>query len=161
MPRRMQVTNAVTTPVVPQSPGSASGPGTGGLTPREQAEVRRLQARDREVRAHEQAHQAAGGSLVSAAASFSYTTGPDGKRYATGGEVAVDTSRGRTPEETIRRAQQIRRAALAPAQPSGQDRSVAAQAAQMEAQARQEMNREPGRGYRETVDPGSLLDLRS
>ncbi len=134
------------------------------LDPREQAEVRRLQARDREVRAHEQAHQAAGGSLVSSAASYSYTTGPDGKRYATGGEVAVDTSEGRTPEETLRRAQQIRRAALAPAQPSGQDRAVAAQASQMEARARQEMNtqqRDAVQAYGPYRETGRLLDIRT
>ncbi len=134
------------------------------LTPQEQAEVRRLQARDREVRAHEQAHQAAGGSLVSSAASFSYTTGPDGKRYATGGEVGVDTSKGRTPEETLRRAQQIRRAALAPAQPSGQDRAVAAQASRMEAQARQELNaqqRNTTHAYGPDRARGRLLDIHT
>ncbi|MEJ2153906.1 MAG: putative metalloprotease CJM1_0395 family protein [Desulfobacteraceae bacterium] len=43
-----------------------------------------------------------------------------------------------SPDATIRKMQQIRRAALAPAQPSGTDRAVAAQAAQIEAQARME-----------------------
>ncbi len=146
------------------SSGAATATDSLALTPREQAEVRRLQARDREVRAHEQAHQAAGGSLVSSAASFSYTTGPDGRRYATGGEVGVDTSKGRTPEETLRRAQQIRRAALAPAQPSGQDRAVAAQASQMEAQARQELNaqqRSAAQAYGPERATGRLLDIRS
>ena len=82
---------------------------------------------------------AAGGSLVTSSASYAYTEGPDGKRYATGGEVGIDTSSGRTPEETLSRARQIRSAALAPADPSPQDRSVAAAASQMEMQALQEI----------------------
>lgn len=55
------------------------------------------------------------------------------------GEVSIDTSPGRTPTETLARAERIQAAALAPADPSPQDRSVAAQAAQMAAQARQEL----------------------
>jgi len=57
------------------------------------------------------------------------------------GEVGIDTSKGRTPEETLARAQQIRAAALAPADPSGQDRAVAAAASQMAADARAEIAR--------------------
>ena len=49
---------------------------------------------------------------------------------------------GRTPDETIQRARQIRAAALAPADPSGQDRAVAAQATQMEQNARMEKARQ-------------------
>ncbi len=155
-------------PTVPPTQAVRRNTGASGVSqdvqpdPRDQAEIRRLQARDREVRAHEQAHQAAGGSLVASAASFTYVTGPDGRRYATGGEVSVDTSPGRTPEETLRRAQQIRRAALAPAQPSGQDRSVAAQAQQMETQARQELMAERRQTpYDKPATPGRLLDLRT
>lgn len=109
------------------------------LDEQEQREVERLKARDREVRAHEMAHLAAAGSLATSGASFSYERGPDGVSYATGGEVGIDTSAGRTPEETLQRARIIRAAAMAPAEPSGQDRAVAAKAAQMETQARAEM----------------------
>lgn len=109
------------------------------LDEHEQREVERLKARDREVRAHEMAHLAAAGSLATSGASFSYERGPDGVSYATGGEVGIDTSAGRTPEETLQRARIIRAAAMAPAEPSGQDRAVAAKAAQMETQARAEM----------------------
>jgi hypothetical protein len=56
--------------------------------------------------------------------------------YAVGGEVQIDTSPAGSPEATIRKMQQIRRAALAPSQPSGTDRAVAAQASQIETQAR-------------------------
>lgn len=101
--------------------------------------VAQLKKRDQEVRAHEQAHVAAGGRYVKGGPSYSYTTGPDGQRYATGGEVSIDTSSGKTPEETIRKAQAIRASAMAPAQPSGQDLSVAAAASSMEAAARAQL----------------------
>jgi hypothetical protein len=82
---------------------------------------------------------AAGAGVVMGGASYQYQRGPDGKMYAVGGEVKIDTSRERDPQDTIRKMQQVKRAALAPAQPSGQDRSVAAQASQIEAEARIEM----------------------
>ena len=102
--------------------------------------VNDLKQRDLEVKAHEQAHMAAGGPVVQGGATYQYQTGPDGKLYAVGGEVKIDVSPERTPEATIRKMQQIRRAALAPAQPSSTDRAVAAQALQIEAQARMEKN---------------------
>ncbi|MCL1826220.1 MAG: hypothetical protein FWG26_09860 [Betaproteobacteria bacterium] len=111
------------------------------LSSADRRQVEELKSTDRAVRAHEAAHMAAGGSLVTSGASFSYETGPDGQRYAVAGEVGIDTSKGRTPEETLARADQIRAAALAPADPSGQDRAVAAAAAQMAADARAEIAR--------------------
>ncbi len=114
------------------------------LTPEQQAEIEKLQKIDREVRLHEMAHLAAGAGMVTSGASYTYKRGPDGQNYAVAGEVSIDTSPGRTPEETVARAERIQAAALAPADPSPQDRSVAAQAAQMAAQARQEIAREQG-----------------
>ncbi|MDR1228266.1 MAG: hypothetical protein LBK55_04485 [Azoarcus sp.] len=111
------------------------------LSAAEQRQVEEMKSTDRAVRAHEAAHMAAGGSLVTSGASYSYETGPDGQRYAVAGEVGIDTSKGRTPEETLIRADQIRAAALAPADPSAQDRAVAAAAAQMAAEARAEIAR--------------------
>lgn len=102
-------------------------------------QLQQLQQRDREVRAHEQAHLSASGGLANGGPQYSYQRGSDGKNYAIGGEVSIDTSPGKTPRETISRAQTIRAAALAPADPSPQDRSVAAKAAAMEAQARLEL----------------------
>jgi hypothetical protein len=98
--------------------------------------IRELASRDREVRAHEQAHQASGGEYAGAAV-FSYRRGPDGKQYAVGGEVSIDISRESSPADTIDKAERVRRAALAPAEPSAQDRRVAALASQLvlEAQA--------------------------
>lgn len=112
------------------------------LSPDEQAQVQKLKERDRQVRQHEQAHMAAGAGLVTSSASFTYQKGPDGVNYAIGGEVGISTAPGQTPAETIQRAQQIRAAALAPADPSGQDRAVAAQAAQMEQQAQMEKSQQ-------------------
>lgn len=100
-----------------------------------------LQARDQEVRAHEAAHRSVGGSLASGA-DFSYQKGSDGKMYAIGGEVSIDTSEGKTPEETIQRAAQIQAAALAPATPSPQDVKVAGAAAQMLAKAQIELSQQ-------------------
>ena len=110
------------------------------LTPEDEKEVRKLKDRDREVRQHEQAHKAAAGQHANGGPSFDYTAGPDGKRYATGGEVSIDTSKVKgDPRATIAKMQQVRRAALSPTEPSSQDRSVAAQAAATEQEARAEL----------------------
>lgn len=128
-------------PPAPAAAGSnTAGQGAAGrLSAAEQAVVDKLEARDRQVRQHEQAHLAAAGGLAISAASFTYQRGPDGISYAIGGEVRIDTSPGNTPEETLRRAETIRTAALAPAEPSGQDRAVAAAAANMALEARSEI----------------------
>jgi hypothetical protein len=111
-----------------------------GLDKKQEQAVSELQSRDREVRAHEQAHIAAGGNLVRGGATFSYETGPDGKRYAIGGEVNIDTSPVQDdPSATIRKAYRVRAAALAPASPSGQDQAVASAAMSMAAQAQMEL----------------------
>lgn len=116
--------------------------GKAELSPEELAQIAKLAARDREVRQHEAAHLAASGGLATSGASFTYQRGPDGVNYAIGGEVSIDTSPGRTPQETIQRAQTIQAAALAPADPSGADRAVAAAAQQLAAQARLEAAKE-------------------
>ncbi len=102
--------------------------------------IAQLKSRDREVRAHEAAHLAAAGQHARGGASYSYQTGPDGRQYAIGGEVSIDTSAiPNDPEATLAKAQQIQRAALAPAEPSAQDIAVAGQASQMAIQARKEI----------------------
>ena len=114
---------------------------TSRLTPEEQQQLSELQQRDREVKAHELAHKAVGGRYVTGG-SFTYQTGPNGQRYAIGGEVSIDSSAGSTPQETLRKAELIRRAALAPADPSPQDFRVASEASMMAAQARSEISAE-------------------
>lgn len=99
------------------------------LSEEEQAQVKELKERDTEVRAHEAAHAATGGAYAGAP-SYEYQTGPDGKRYAIGGEVKIDASPiDGNPQATIQKLQQVRAAALAPAEPSGQDQKVAQAAA--------------------------------
>jgi len=106
---------------------------------RELSEIRELKQRDQEVRAHEQAHASTGG-IHAGSTSFSYETGPDGVRYAVGGEVSVDVSKVKDdPQATLEKMDQIQRAALAPAEPSSQDRQIAAEAAQKAAQALNEI----------------------
>jgi len=104
---------------------------------RDQRVLSQLRARDREVRAHEAAHASVGGSLVRGGPSYTLQRGPDGRSYAIGGEVQLDTSSvPNDPEATLQKSNQIRAAALAPAEPSPQDLRVAANATQMAARAR-------------------------
>lgn len=111
---------------------------TSRLTPEAQQQLSELQQRDRQVKAHELAHKSVGGRYVTGG-SFTYQTGPDGRRYAIGGEVTIDTSPGSTPQETLRKAEMIRAAAMAPADPSPQDYRAASQANLQAAEARSEI----------------------
>ena len=128
------------------------------LTLEEQEQVAELQARDQEVRIHEMAHVLAGGAYVTGGPSYEYQTGPDGKGYAIGGSVGIDTSpiEG-DPEATIQKMQAVAAAALAPAKPSGQDLKVAAAARQAEAKARAELaqlsSEQPEKGNEEEKVP--------
>lgn len=101
------------------------------LTTEQKQQVAELQRIDAHVRAHEQAHIAAGGSAITSGASFSYTYGPDGKQYAVAGEVGIDTSPEQKPRDNIDKGQLIQRAALAPSDPSPQDFRVAAAGGQL------------------------------
>lgn len=115
---------------------------SGELSESEKKLVQELKQRDQEVKAHEQTHKAAGGALVRGGASYSYQLGPDGKRYAIGGEVQIDVSEESDPRATKTKMQQVRRAALAPAEPSAQDRAVASMASRIEAAADSEIKRQ-------------------
>jgi len=113
------------------------------LSDQEKAEVRRLKALDEHVHQHEEAHKQAAGELAVGTPNYQYTTGPDGKRYAIAGDVKIETSKdSRGPAETITKAIKIKKAALAPSDPSSQDRNVAAQAMQMEQQAQVELSQQ-------------------
>lgn len=119
-----------------------------------QSQVSELKARDREVRAHEAAHASVGGQYAGAP-SFQYQKGPDGRRYAVGGEVGIDASPvPDNPQATIRKLETVRAAALAPADPSAQDRQVAARATALIAEARSQlaaqMRAESGRPSRDS-----------
>jgi hypothetical protein len=121
---------------------SAEEKGPDGLTEEERKEVERLRKRDQEVRAHEQAHKAAGGPYAGQV-TFETERGPDGRAYAVSGEVKIDTSEvPNNPQATIRKLETVKRAALAPSQPSSQDRQVASQADAKIRQAQQELREE-------------------
>lgn len=134
---------------------------TGELSASDLKIVSELKQRDAEVRAHEAAHLAAAGSIAKGGASFNYQQGPDGIQYAIGGEVSIDTSAiPGDPAATLRKADTIRRAALAPAQPSGPDMQAAASATAMAAQAQAELlqkNQDTQNGNKE--QRGTKIDV--
>ena len=109
------------------------------LSDEEKKQLQELQARDAEVRTHEQAHIAASGGYAQGSPHYDYQEGPDGNSYAIGGSVKIDTSEESTPEATIAKMEKVRAAAMAPAEPSSQDRAVAAEASQKIEAARQEL----------------------
>ncbi len=114
----------------PASRGDASG-----LTEADRQVIADLRARDREVRAHEQAHATVGGPYAGSP-SYTYQAGPDGQRYAVAGQVPIDGNPvPDDPEETVRKMEIVKAAALAPAEPSTADRQVAALADAQRAQA--------------------------
>lgn len=103
------------------------------------ASIAELSKRDREVRAHEQAHASAGGRYAGAP-SLSYQRGPDSRLYAVSGEVAIDTSPvPNDPQATLEKALTVQRAALAPSDPSAADRRIAAEAVAIANLARAEL----------------------
>ncbi len=123
--------------------GAAQLPGPGRLSEGERALVEELAARDREVRRHEAAHVRVGGQYAGRP-EFYFVTGPDGRRYATGGEVAIDVAPEREPVETIEKMEIVKAAALAPAEPSPADRRVAALADTLRRAAELELVIGPG-----------------
>lgn len=127
-----------------KAPASTEAKNTGGeeeLSEEEERNVDKLKQVDAKVRAHENAHSGAGGNHASGP-SYEFTTGPDGHRYATSGEVQIDVSAVRdNPEATLRKMDTVIRAALAPADPSSQDLAVSRQAQATRAQARVELSK--------------------
>lgn len=153
--------------------GKASPP-QGKNSEEETKQIEELKRRDREVRAHEMAHLMAAGALASGGPSYEFQKGPDGKQYAVGGEVKIDTSPVEgDPEATMRKAARIQAAANAPADPSSQDRSVASQAAAMAVRAQAELaeykkeeqdnevdqSEAHNNPYDKKAESGSIIDL--
>ncbi|BDF96224.1 putative metalloprotease CJM1_0395 family protein [Pseudoalteromonas sp. KAN5] len=107
-------------------------------------QIKELKARDTEVRIHEQAHASVGGQYAGSP-SYEYQRGPDGTNYAVGGEVQIDVAEIEgDPQATIEKMQTVRAAALAPAEPSGADRAIAADATQKLAAAQAELTNTEG-----------------
>ncbi|EWY38767.1 hypothetical protein N825_11400 [Skermanella stibiiresistens SB22] len=111
-----------------------------GLTEAEREQVKELRKRDVEVRTHERAHQSAGGQFAGSP-TYTYQSGPDGRRYAIGGEVSIDVSPEKDPAATVAKMERVKSAATAPAEPSPQDFKVAAAANQMLLDAQSELNK--------------------
>ncbi len=110
---------------------------------KEERLLTKLRQVDREVRAHELAHLMAAGPYARGGPHYEFVRGPDGKLYAVAGEVKIDTSPvPGDPQATLEKARAIKRAALAPANPSPQDRMVAALADRMAAQAMMEIQKQ-------------------
>jgi len=106
--------------------------------------VAELKRQDAKVKAHEQAHLAAAGGQAVGGPTYEYEKGPDGNRYAVEGDVKIRFG-GTTPGERLQQAERAARAALAPSEPSSQDRAVAAEARAEAMQARQELAQETTR----------------
>jgi SprA-related family len=141
------ITSLAANTASPAAANSSSNATTGKLHAEKLAEISQLEITDRHVRAHEEAHLPAAGPYATGGPSYTFATGPDGQRYAVGGEVSLDTSPDPAgPEATIQKAETIQAAANAPADPSTQDRMVAAQAAGMEADAEAQIFAEQQRG---------------
>ncbi len=145
-----------TTPAASTSSKSKNTAANGQpLSDAQQKQVEELKKRDTDVHQHEAAHLAAAGGYARSGAVFNYQTGPDGKQYAVGGHVDIDTSSvPNDPKATVQKMQTVERAALAPADPSGQDRNVAAQAAQTLARAQSELRQKQSGSSK-----GNLLDV--
>lgn len=143
---------------VPQTPAGKSQAGPDNLSEGDRKLVDKLRARDQEVRAHEQAHKNVGGQYAGAI-SYEYQKGPDGKQYAVGGEVPIDASEiPGDPEATIEKMRIVKAAALAPAEPSAQDRKVAALADAQMMKAQAELNAGKGKdGEKDPARPGETL----
>ena len=148
----------------PRDPGEPVNSQGEPLSSEEQREVERLERRDREVRTHEQAHAAAGGAHIRGGVQLSYTTGPDGQRYAVDGKVDIDLSEANSPDQTVAKMRQVRSAALAPANPSGADRAVAALATRREMDARAQAAAEDRQERADRADqsePSSVEEKRT
>jgi hypothetical protein len=103
----------------------------GGLSPEDDDMLRRLRARDQEVRNHELAHAASLGRFKGVV-NYSYQLGPDGKLYAIGGSTEVAAGATTSKADARARAEAVRRAAGAVADPSNADIAAGLDATQQE-----------------------------
>lgn len=101
-------------------------------------EIKRLQEQENNVISHERSHMQSGGEF-SGSPSYLYTRGPDGKVYISGGEVKMYVPATDDYDKLIQSLQKVKRAAMAPPDPSPQDSKTAAMASAKEASVRQEI----------------------
>lgn len=153
-------TNPLKTNIASEGPKGVSD--FNQLTEEEQQQVDELKKIDKEVRDHENAHKRVGGQYASNP-TYDYTVGADDNRYATSGEVQIDTApiEG-DPEATIAKMDVVIAAALAPAKPSAQDRKVAAAAVAARNQARADLiekEKEEQQAGQEKAEPFDVNDF--
>ena len=97
-------------------------------------------SRDREVRAHENAHLSTLGPYAASGIVYDTLAGASGDTIAVGGHIAVDLAEvPGDPEATIRKARTVLNAAQAPGDPSAADMQVAARAYRLMQQAQSEL----------------------
>lgn len=97
-------------------------------------------ARDREVRAHENAHLAALGGAAASGILYDTATGPGGESIAVGGKIAVDLAEvPGDPAATLRKARSVIAAANAPNDPSAADQRTAARAYELYRKAAEDL----------------------
>ena len=80
---------------------------------------------DEKVRTHEQIHASIG--HTTAPISYTYQQGPDGKMYAVGGQVRLDTSIPKEPKAAAFKLDMLQKAASGPIDSSGADNTISAQ----------------------------------
>ena len=93
--------------------------------------IEALEQWEAHVIAHERMHQLSGGGMVGSP-SYTYTYGPDGKKYIQGGEVTFYLPVGLSVEAGIEAIKKLKAAASAPADPSPADMKAAAMAGALE-----------------------------
>ncbi len=114
------------------------------LSEEEEKELEKMQKREDEVIKHEQAHKSAAGGLSVTRAQYEYVQGTDGKMYVKDGEVELKVKEEDDPQKNKENAEQLKRAALAPEEPSAQDMKVAQEADKMIQKANQELHQLEG-----------------
>ena len=115
-----------------------------GLSAKERIRLGQLRMQDAAVRSQQFSRIAVAGSLAGTQ-STQFTSGPDGRLYATSGEVNVNTDPGHTPEESLVRASTLRRVSSTASSVIASNvvqENVAVHAAQIEIEARTEISAE-------------------
>ncbi len=77
---------------------------------------------DMDVRSHEQTHATIG--ITTTPISYNYQKGPDGKMYAVGGSVRLDTSIPKDPKMAMEKLDRIKDAVTGVDKPSGADMAI-------------------------------------
>jgi len=87
--------------------------------------LEKFKNKDAEIRTHEQAHATIGHTTTPI--SYNYQEGPDGKMYAVGGSVRLDTSIPNDPKAAAFKLDMLQKAAMGPTDLSGADTAIASQ----------------------------------